>query len=189
MVVLHRATWPADGRRRERRFGFEYVIFRAERGTFPTSWASHLAITDETGDRFHYAQRLEVGPQVDRSPRDADGVPLGFDLALAGLDPRDPTTLDRAPWTMAGRGDLAELSAHADEAEAAAAGVSRLGLDLALDASKPPAFHDEDGWIDFGPAGGSYYYSRTTMPASGTIDPRVGHDRGRGHRLVRPPVG
>ncbi len=57
----------ADGHR----FGFEYVIFRAERGAFPTSWVSHLAITDETGDRFLYAQRLEVGPQVDRSPRGA----------------------------------------------------------------------------------------------------------------------
>ena len=31
-----------------RTFGFEYVIFRAERGDFPTTWASHLAITDET---------------------------------------------------------------------------------------------------------------------------------------------
>ena len=64
----------ADGRR----FGFEYVIFRAERGAFPTSWASHLAITDETGDRFVYAQRLEVGPSgrplAPRRRRPADGL-------------------------------------------------------------------------------------------------------------------
>ena len=26
-----------------RRYGFEFVIFRAERGDFPVSWASHLA--------------------------------------------------------------------------------------------------------------------------------------------------
>ncbi len=51
------------------RYGFEFVIFRAERGRFPTSWVSHLAITDETGDRFVTSQRLEIGPQVDRSPR------------------------------------------------------------------------------------------------------------------------
>ncbi|HEX7399028.1 MAG TPA: lipocalin-like domain-containing protein, partial [Candidatus Limnocylindrales bacterium] len=38
----------ADGRT----FGFEYVIFRAERGGFPVSWASHLAITDESANRF-----------------------------------------------------------------------------------------------------------------------------------------
>ena len=49
----------ADGTR----YGFEFVIFRAERGRFPTSWVSHLAITDETGDRFLYSQRLEVGPR------------------------------------------------------------------------------------------------------------------------------
>ena len=52
-------------------FGFESVIFRAERGAFPVTWASHLAITDETGERFRYAQRSEIGPQVDRSPRGA----------------------------------------------------------------------------------------------------------------------
>ena len=33
----------ADGHR----FGFEDVVFRAERGGFPVSWASHLALTDE----------------------------------------------------------------------------------------------------------------------------------------------
>jgi predicted secreted hydrolase len=29
--------------------------------------------------------------------------------------------------------------------------------------------HDHDGWIDFGPAGGSYYYSRTAMDAAGVL--------------------
>ena len=66
------------------RYGFEFVIFRAERGLFPTSWVSHLAVTDETGDRFLYSQRLEVGPTVDHSPRDDAGIPLGFDLSIAG---------------------------------------------------------------------------------------------------------
>ena len=32
------------------------------------TWASHLAITDETGQAFHYAQRSEIGPQVDHRP-------------------------------------------------------------------------------------------------------------------------
>ena len=40
------------------RYGFEHVVFRAERGAFPTSWVSHLAITDEAGKRFLYSQRL-----------------------------------------------------------------------------------------------------------------------------------
>ena len=156
----------ADGRR----FGFEYVIFRAERGAFPTSWASHLAITDETGDRFVYAQRLEVGPSVDRSPRGADGEPTGFDLSLTGHDPSNPATAGRPAWTMTGAGGADRLVADAAPDEAAAAGSpGGLGLDLTLAAVKPPALHDHDGWIDFGEAGSSYYYSRTAMTATGSL--------------------
>ena len=107
----------------DRRLGFEYVIFRAERGAFPTSWASHLAITDETGDAFHYAQRLEVGPGVDRSPRGVTGEPVGFGLSLSGLDPTDPTTLGRPPWAMAGIDGTDRLQAALAPDEAALAGV------------------------------------------------------------------
>jgi predicted secreted hydrolase len=149
------------------RYGFEYVIFRAERGDFPVAWASHLAITDEAGDRFTYAQRSEIGPQVDRSTTLAGG---GFALALTGLDPSRPETYAQPPWTMTGGDGLDRLSATATPTEAATAGsAGGLGLDLVLSATKPPALHDADGWIDFGPAGGSYYYSRTAMDASGSI--------------------
>jgi len=65
------------------RFGFEYVVFRAERGGFPVTWASHLALTDETGGRFQYAQRTEIGPQADRSPRGITGAPTGPMAATA----------------------------------------------------------------------------------------------------------
>jgi predicted secreted hydrolase len=44
-----------------------------------------------------------------------------------------------------------------------------MGLDLRLVSRKPPALHDRDGWIDFGPGGGSYYYSRTDMAADGQL--------------------
>ena len=132
------------------RFGFEFVIFRAERGRFPVSWVSHLALTDEGGDRFLYGQRLEIGRQVDRSPP----APGGFDLAVTGDDPTTP------PWTMAGADGRDQLSATDPRG---------FGLDLALAPIKPPALHDQDGWIDFGPAGGSYYYSRTAMTAAGSL--------------------
>ncbi len=151
------------------RYGFEYVIFRAERGSFPVSWASHLAITDETNDRFVYAQRAEIGPQVDRSPR-VDGEPVGFDLSLRGLDPTQPETFTQPAWSMAGALGRDRLSASLSAAEAAAAAVpGGMALDLELITDLPPALHDTDGWIDFGPAGGSYYYSRTRMETSGTI--------------------
>ncbi|MFL5643876.1 MAG: lipocalin family protein [Chloroflexota bacterium] len=136
------------------RFGFEYVIFRAERGRFPISWVSHLALTDEGGDRFEYAQRLEVGAQVDRSPGE------GFDLSISGVDPAQPDSTGGAPWTMAGSDGDDRL---------VAVDVRGFGLDLTLASTKPPALHDHDGWIDFGPAGGSYYYSRTAMTAQGTV--------------------
>ncbi len=157
----------------DRRFGFEYVIFRGERGDFPPVWASHLAITDESNQTFDYAQRTEIGPQVDRSPRDGSGEPAGFDLSLSGIDPTDPSTLRRSPWTMGSaiaRNEASKLTASADPSESTVtSGERRLGLDLTTRPTKPPALHDTDGWIDFGPAGGSYYYSRTALEAAGTL--------------------
>lgn len=152
-----------------RRFGFEYVVFRAERGGFPVSWASHLALTDETGGRFHYAQRSEVGPQVDGSPRDAAGEPTGFDFTVRGLDPAAPTRVAGAPWTMTGDLGSDTLVATASGDEVGGDAVAAFGIDLRLRERKPAALHDRDGYIDFGPAGGSYYYSRTAMDASGTV--------------------
>jgi len=153
-----------------RRFGFEYVIFRAERGSFPVSWVSHLAITDEANVRFLYSQRLEVGPGVDRGSAAADPQPTGFDLAISGMDPTQELVAPRPPWTMTGSDGTDSLRANLSPDEAVEAGVPRgLGLDLDLVAGKPAAVHDGDGWIDFGPAGGSYYYSRTAMTATGTV--------------------
>jgi predicted secreted hydrolase len=151
-------------------YGFEFVVFRAERGAFPTSWASHLAVTDEDGDRFLYGQRVEVGAQVDHSPRGLDGQPSGFDLSVTGADQSRPDTASRPAWAMAGSDGMDRLSATLAPDEATLAGVpDGMGLDLRLSATKPAALHDRDGWIDFGPAGGSYYYSRTAMDATGTL--------------------
>ena len=137
-----------------RRFGFEYVIFRAERGRLPVSWASHLAVTDETSGRFHYAQRTAIGGPIDTSPD--EGFRLAIPAAEGGTD-----------WMMRGSAGVDALQATAEHAETSTG--SLIGLDLELDATKPPALHDTDGWIDFGPAGGSYYYSRTNMTASGSV--------------------
>jgi predicted secreted hydrolase len=146
------------------RYGFEYVIFRAERGGFPVSWASHLALTDETGDTFSYAQRAEIGPQVDVGAG-REGV---FEFVMTGFDPTRGTAPVGTPWTMAGNAGTDRLQAAAAKDETA--GNQRaFGLDLLLRSVKDPALHDEDGWIDFGPAGGSYYYSRTAMTATGSL--------------------
>ena len=151
------------------RYGFEFVVFRAERGGFPTTWASHFALTDETEGRFHYAQRLEVGEAVDRSALTTDGTSQGFDFELIGADPTRRSTLDRPPWKMTGWNGSDRLRVTLSPDEAAAAGVPSLSLGLTLSSRKPPALHDGDGWIDFGPGGGSYYYSRTDMAAEGVL--------------------
>jgi RND superfamily putative drug exporter len=195
----------ADGRR----FGFEFVIFRAERGSFPVSWASHLALTDETGHTFVYDQRSEIGPQVDlagsgalvrsdvqppipdallRALPPGIGPRAGFLLAISGqagvqgqpgaapasaggASPAEasaggaspaPIATSGPPWLMAGIGGHDLISATSAEA-----GFS---IQLRLDAgSRPPVLHGQAGWIDFGAAGGSYYYSRTRMAAQGTL--------------------
>jgi predicted secreted hydrolase len=165
----HLQTHEEDGTRRW--FGFEAVVFRAERGAVPVAWASHLALTDESGNRFFYAQRSEVGPGADRSPRDVAGVPAGFDLNVGGLNPvliaRGAPAV-AAPWRLAGADGTDRIEAALTPEEAALAGAS-FGLTLDLRATKPPALHDVDGFVDFGQAGSSYYYSRTRMTATGTL--------------------
>jgi predicted secreted hydrolase len=147
------------------RWGFEDVIFRAERGGFPVSWASHLALTDEAGQQFHYAQRAEIGPQVNLAPTSR----AGFNLGIRGLDASNPATFTRAPWAMSGANGTDQLAATAGADEALGDGRDAFGLALVLASTKPAALHDGDGYVDFGVAGGSYYYSRTAMTASGSI--------------------
>lgn len=145
----------ADGRH----FGFEFVIFRAERGGFPVSWASHLALTDEAAGTFRYDQRTAVGPQVDRSPPGG-----GFDLSIAAPEAAGGEPGGGASaWTMAGLGGRDTLSATSSSAG--------FGLHLTLDPQgRPPVLQGVGGWVDFGPAGGSYYYSRPRLSVGGTLD-------------------
>lgn len=154
-----------------RRFGFEAVVFRAERGSVPTAWASHLALTDESGKRFIYAQRSEIGRQADRSPRDAEGAPTGFDLQVSGLSPlliAAGAPARATPWRLSGANGTDRIEATLAPEEAAAAGAP-FGLALDLRAMKAAVLHDGDGFVDFGPAGSSYYYSRTRMAATGEL--------------------
>jgi RND superfamily putative drug exporter len=146
----HLAT--AEGRR----FGFEFVVFRAERGDFPGSWAAHLALTDEGAGRFRYDQRFFLGPGADRSTPGQ-----GFALAVPSAGP-DGAPAPEGAWLLGGVGGRDMLSATSPS--------GGFGLRLALDGSaRPPLLHDGDGWVDFGPAGGSYYYSRPRLAATGVL--------------------
>ena len=147
-----------------RTFGFEDVIFRAERGGFPVAWASHLALTDESGKTFDAAQRTAIGPQVDRS------APGGFSFALPGpaAAAPGPAASPTPVWAMTGGGGHDTLDAFVTNPADGSAGRP---FGLHLDVSGPPTgtLHNGIGWIDFGAGGSSYYYSRMRMAARGQI--------------------
>jgi hypothetical protein len=159
-----------------RTFGFEFVVFRATRGSAPVTWASHLALTDEQGDRFVYAQRAAFGPQVDLA-FDSGIRTDGFQLAVpaSGQSPLVPDVNGHpiaAPsaWSMRGFNGHDHLTASLSPAEAAISGHA-FGIDAIVEPipGRPPVLEDSDGWVDFGPAGGSYYYSRTRLDVSATV--------------------
>ncbi|HTK46051.1 MAG TPA: lipocalin family protein, partial [Patescibacteria group bacterium] len=109
--------------------------------------------------------------QVDHSPFDSMGSSTGFDLQIGGISPAliaAGAPVSAAPWRLAGGDGSDQIEAALAPAEVAAAGAA-FGLHLDLESSKPPALHDGDGFVDFGAGGSSYYYSRTRMTATGTL--------------------
>ena len=142
-----------------RQFGYEAVIFRAQRGDFPVTWASHVALTEKPSPSergsFQYLERSEIGAQVDVRTLIERG-PLAAAFAITGANPLDPSTLGNAPWSMfVGLDGSMQIGAE--------------WLDLRASSGKVPALHDRDGYVGFDSAGGSYYYSRTRMPTAGSV--------------------
>ena len=99
-----------------------------------SSWASHLAITDETGERFLYGQRLgdraAGGPLAARRRRRPDRASTSRSSAS---DPTSPTRPRgrRGRWPARTGRDRLVAAAGADEAAAAGARAA-FGLDLQL---------------------------------------------------------
>jgi predicted secreted hydrolase len=78
-----------------------------------------------------------------------------------GVQPQPPEgfALDVGGWSMNGLLGQDQLTAA----------TSEYGIDLSLLSRRPPVLHD-GGLVSFGAAGDSYYYSRTRMELTGTID-------------------
>ncbi len=139
-----------------RRFGFELTFFRRaiapdQVETRPSRWSvdqlylAHLAVTDVTGQRFHFHDRISRAG-----------------LGKAGADPAHlHVWLDQ--WR-------AESLEHSDQhrLEAKADGVA---LSLTLDPAKPLVVHGERGISKKGAAAGqaSHYYSFTNLATAGTL--------------------
>ena len=77
-----------------------------------------------------------------------------------GVQPQPPEgfALEVGGWRMAGLLGRDRLAANMGE----------YAIDLELSTDRPPVLHD-GGLVTFGPAGDSYYYSRTRMELSGTL--------------------
>lgn len=138
----HLAGHDAAGRSHE--YGFELTFFQTRRGAFPPYDAAHYAISDVTRGEFHYDQRAGFVPSTSQSDQQ---LATGFQITLGG-------------WSAQGANGQDRL--HAE--------MASYTLDAALGAQKPLVLHGGNGIITYGQAGFSYYYSRTRMAVSGTME-------------------
>lgn len=128
-----------------RSYGIEAVIFHtADLSVFRTheAWAAHYAVLDKTTGAFTYDQEIWL------ATRNAASTYQGFQLdtpliQMAGLDGRDRLQ--------------------------AAMSDGQLALDLQLVDQRGPILHGGTGYVDYGEAGHSFYYSRPEMQATGTL--------------------
>jgi predicted secreted hydrolase len=139
-----------------RRFGFELTFFRRaiapdQVETRPSRWSvdqlylAHLAVTDVTGQRFHFHDRISRAG-----------------LGKAGADAaRLHVWLDQWRAESSGQSGQQQLDAKAD-------GVA---LSLTLDPAKPLVVHGERGISKKGAAVGqaSHYYSFTNLTTAGSL--------------------
>ena len=121
------------------RYGFEYVIFQVQRGSFPSFYASHFAITDNRAGDFSYDERSGFNGRIDTE--------TGFHLRLDD-------------WEMQGADGLDRLSASMD-------GYA-IDLTLSTD-DPPVLHNQGTGYMQIGLAGSSYYYSRPGMDVDGSL--------------------
>jgi predicted secreted hydrolase len=139
-----------------RRFGFELTLFR--RGippdqveTHPSRWSvdqlylAHLAVTDVTGRRFHFQDRI----------------------SRAGLGKAGADATHLHVWLDQWKAAASEHTGQ-HRLEAKADGVA---LSLSLDPAKPPVMHGERGISKKGADQGqaSHYYSFTRLTTAGTL--------------------
>lgn len=122
-------------------YGFEFTIFQVRRQGNPTGYLANFAVTDVTNQRFSHQARFTVG------------------------EPRPGLNLNVEGWRLTNENGIDVIEAQMAPGPGA---EPAFGLRLRLRDLKPPALHN-GGYIQYGDAGGSYYYSRTRIAAEGEI--------------------
>lgn len=142
------------------RFGYQFTLFRrgvrppGDRAPVASRWVvdhlplGHFALTDLTGQRFYYDQRLERGA----FGRAGFASPGGTDHRLAWV----------GDWVIALQPDQS-FTLKATQAGAV--------LDLLLEPVRPPLIHGKDGVSQKSAGAGqaSHYYSLTRIKTAGTV--------------------
>jgi predicted secreted hydrolase len=125
-------------------YGFEFVIFQVRRQDQPTGYLAHYAISGIDGQPPAFSHQARVA----QSAVPASGFPL-----------------DVGGWTLDHHANVDTIQAAMTPGDGVAAPFV---LHLTLQDGKSPALH-HGGYIDYPPFGGSYYYSRTRLSASGSL--------------------
>src|SRR5205823_5119535 len=123
-------------------YGFELVIFQALRSDLPPVYASHFAISDISRGEFHYDQRRVIAS----APLPAQSSTLEINVQAGD-------------WRIQGENGSDHL----------VAAMTNYAINLNLTDQKAPVLHNGNGLITYGLAGFSYYYSRTRMAVTGTL--------------------
>ncbi len=140
-----------------RRFGYQVTFFRVgidHTPANPSKWAvrdlfmTHLAVSDEKGQRYRYAEKLSRG---------------GPGLAGALTD-------RYRVWNDDWSAEIRDQGAGTREHVIRAVG-EKAGVEFTLGEGKPPAINGINGVSQKGsrPGNASHYYSMTRMPTKGTL--------------------
>jgi len=147
----------ADGRR----FGYQVTFFRVgieHTPANPSRWAvrdlfmTHLAVSDPSGRRYRYAEKLSRGGP-----------------GLAGADTARYHVWNDDWFAMLDAGS--DPGGGTRERHLLRAVAPEVAIELTLDAGKPPAVNGVNGISQKGAREGnaSHYYSLTRMPTRGTL--------------------
>jgi predicted secreted hydrolase len=130
-------------------FGIQAVVFHVPPGVVPLladTWIAHYGVLDQQAGRLIYDQVGDIRP-FESNP--------GFGESGEELAVRTPLI------QITGQGAAERLTAVMGDGSHA--------LDLSLTDTRGPIVHGDDGFVPFGLNGGSFYYSRPSMQAGGTL--------------------
>ncbi len=126
-------------------YGFHFVVFQSLDPSDPDDggtpgYAAQFGLTDVRANEHTQDARFSSGKQPQAGP------------GMSGLQVAD--------WSLNATPDLHNFVAGSDDVR----------LSLAMTPTKPPALHNEIGWLAGPTTGWTYYYSRPRMAAEGKLE-------------------